>query len=241
MLDSTKINFSQKKLSGKQHTWNSKKWYEEDDGIIIFQHAKEIWVDNIVKNPSNNNKLIKFHENIELFEDKTVQDRKAFYAVDNLGNRIRGFIPPTYGVDYTFKLNINGIKITTTDPSNWIFDYTNGIITFENTPPTGKVTISAYEYVGRTFQQYLDSEFNSVAMGLLGLDTPQYEYIIQHNMGTFDIEVTIYVFDDVDGTKYWKKDVIPLILIDENRVKLQLTEAQPIRFIIKSYEIPDWL
>ena len=37
MLDSTKINFSQKKLSGKQHTWNSKKWYEEDDGIVLFQ------------------------------------------------------------------------------------------------------------------------------------------------------------------------------------------------------------
>jgi hypothetical protein len=36
MLDSTKINFSQKKLSGKQHTWNSKKWYEEDDGIVLF-------------------------------------------------------------------------------------------------------------------------------------------------------------------------------------------------------------
>ena len=51
MLDSTKINFSQKKLSGKQHAWNSKKWYEEDDGIVLFQHAKEIWVDRVNETP----------------------------------------------------------------------------------------------------------------------------------------------------------------------------------------------
>jgi len=242
MLDSTKINYSQKKLSGKQHTWNSKKWYEEEDGIILFQHAKEIWIDRVVETPPNTEtELIRPLMNIDLVEDKTVQGRRSFYAVDGLGKKIKGFIPPSYGINYSVKLTIDGNKIPTTHPSNWIFDYANGVLTFENSPPAGTVKISAYEYIGRTFQQYLDAEFNSIAVGILGIDTPQLEYTIQHNMGSYDIDVIIYVFDEVDGVRYWKKDVVPLILMDENRVKLQLTEAHPIRFIIKSYEMPNWL
>ena len=138
-------------------------------------------------------------------------------------------------------LSINGVKIPTTHSSNWMFDYANGLLTFENTPLTGSITISAYEYIGRTFQQYLDAEFNSIALGILGIDDPQYEYTIQHNMGSYDIDAIIYCFDEVEGTRYWKKDVVPLILLDENRVMIHLTEKQPIRFIIKSYEMPDWL
>jgi len=242
MLDSTKINFSQKKLSGKQHTWNSKKWYEEDDGIILYQHAKDIWVDNIDENPPiDENDIIKPINNLLMQEDKTVQGRRSFFAVDGEGKRIRGFIPPTYGIKYTVKLFINGQKIPSTHNANWMFDYTNGILTFENVPPTGSVNITAYEYVGRSFQQYLDSDFNATSVGILGLDTPQLEYTIQHNMGSYDVDVIIYVFDEVDGINYWKRDVIPLILLDENRVRLQLTEEHPIRFIIRSYETPDWL
>lgn len=242
MLDSTKINFSYKKLSGKQHTWNSKKWYEEDDGIVLFQHAKEIWIDEIPPIPPEvETDLIKPINNIELQEDTTVQGRRSFFAVDGSSERIKGFIPPSYGLKYTVKLFINGQKIPTTHSANWMFDYANGILTFENTPPTGNVSISAYEYVGRSFQQYLDAEFTSIAIGILGLDTPQLEYTIQHNMGSYDVDAIIYVFDEVDGVNYWKKDVVPLILLDENRVRLQLSESKPIRFIIKSYETPDWL
>lgn len=242
MLDITKINFSHKKLSGKQHTWNSKKWYEEDDGVILFQHAKEIWIDKIVENPpTEETDIIKPIIGLELQEDTTVQGRRSFFSIDGEGKRIRGFIPPSYGIKYTVKLYINGQKIPTTHEANWMFDYANGVLTFENTPPVGTVSISLYEYVGRSFQQYLDSEFNAIAIGILGLDTPQYEYTIQHNMGSFDIDAIIYVFDEVDGVNYWKRDVIPLILLDENRVRLQLTESHPIRFIIKSYESPDWL
>lgn len=242
MLDTTKINFSFKKLAGKQHTWNSKKWYEEDDGIVLFQHAKEIWIDRVDSTPpSAETDLIRPIMNLDLVEDKTVQGRRSFYAVDGQGNRIKGFIPPSYGINYSVKLMIDGTKIPTTHSSNWIFDYANGVLTFENTPPDGTVTISAYEYVGRSFQQYLDAEFNSIAVGILGTDTPQLVYTIQHNMGSYDIDAIIYVFDEVDGVNYWKKDVIPLIILDENRVRIQLTEEHPIRFIIKSYETPEWL
>ena len=242
MLDITKINFSQKRLFGKQHTTNLKAFYEEKDSIILYQHAKEIWIDKIEDiPPTTSTDLIKVHNGLELIEDNTVQDRKAFYAVDDEGNRIRGFIPPSYGINYSVNLEINGKKIPSSHPSNWIFDYTNGILIFENTPPIGPIKISAYEYVGRTFAQYLDNENNSVAKGVLGVDSPSLDYTIQHNMATFDIDVTVYVFDEVDGQNYWKKDTIPLMIVDENRVRIQLTEAHPIRFIIKSYETPDWI
>lgn len=242
MLDSTKINFSQKKLAGKQHTWNSKKWFEEDDGIVLFQHAKEIWIDRVSETPpATENDVVRPYNSLEMTEDKTVQGRKSFYATDGDSVRIRGFIPPSYGLQYNVKVFIDGKKIPTVHESNWIFDYANGVLTFEKTPPTGIVTINVYEYIGRSFQQYLDSEFNSIAVGILGADEPQLEYTIQHNMGSYDVDAVVYVFDEVDGVNYWKKDVVPLILLDENRVKLQLTEEHPIRFIIKSFETPDWM
>jgi hypothetical protein len=242
MLDRTKINFSQKKLSGKQHTWNSKKWFEEADGIVLFQHAKEIWIDEINETPPmSETDLVKPIINLTLVEDGTVQGRRSFYTEDSNGERIKGFIPPSYGIKYSVKIFIDDVKIPSAHSSNWIFDYANGVLTFENTPPEGIIKLAAFEYIGRSFQQYLDSEFNSISMGILGSDTPQYEYVIQHNMGSYDVDVILYVFDDVDGVNYWKKDVVPLMLLDENRVKLQLTEKHPIRFIIKSYETPDWL
>lgn len=241
MLDITKINYSQKKLSGKQHTWNTKRWYEEEDGILIFQHAKEIWIDTVSPQaPELETPIITPVKSLVLKEDKTVQGRRSFYAVDSNGLRMRGFIPPSYDISYSVTLKINGILIQTSHSSNWIFDYTNGVLSFENTPPIGSVTIDVYQYTGRTFAQYLDAENNSIAIGILGIDNPEYEYIIQHNMASYDIDTIVYVFDEVSGVNYWKRDTIPMILLDENRVKIQLTEKHPIRFIIKSYDTPSW-
>jgi len=238
MTDITKINYSQKKLVGKQHTWNNKQWFEEEDGIVLYQHAKEIWIDHVPTTPpSSSTNIVRKFTNFTLKEDHTVQNRLSFYAEEN-GERIRGFIPPSYGINYTVKVFVDGNQIPTSHPSQPLFDYTNGILSFENTPPNGDITIIAYQYVARTFSQYLDAEDRSVARGILGADTPKLEYVIQHNMASFDIDITIYVFDEVDGINYWKKDVIPLILMDENRVKIQLTEEHPIRFIVKSYETP---
>lgn len=242
MLDATKINYSQKRLLGKQHSANSKAFYEEEDGVILYQHAKEVWIDTIsVTPPQASNDLIKVYNNLQLVEDTTVQGRKSFYTVDTQGKRMRGFIPPSYGINYNVSIDIAGKKIPSSHSSNWVFDYANGVLTFENTPPVGDVKITVYQYVGRTFAQYLDNENNSVARGVLGLNTPLLDYTIQHNMSTFDIDITIYVYDEVDGVNYWKKDVIPLIILDENRIRLQLTEEHPIRFIIKSYVTPEWI
>ena len=239
MLDATKINYSHKKLVGKQHTWNNKQWFEEADGIVLYQHASEIWIDEISSTPPlNTDSIIRKVSSMALVEDNTVQNRLSFYAED-ANEKMRGFITPSYGIDYSVRVYANGVQIPTSHASQPLFDYTNGVLSFENPPPSGEITIDAYQYVARTFSQYLDTEGKSVARGILGIDTPLYEYVIQHNMASFDVDVIIYVYDEVDGTNYWKKDVVPMILMDENRVKIQLSEAHPIRFIIKSYEITE--
>jgi hypothetical protein len=173
-----------------------------------------------------------------LVEDNTVQNRLAFYAEES-NEKMKGFITPSYGIDYTVKVFADGVQLPTSHPSQPLFDYTNGILSFENTPPSGDITISVYQYIARTFAQYLDTEDRSVAKGILGLDDPQKEYTIQHNMASFDIDITIYVYEEVDGVNYWKKDIVPMILFDENRIKLALSEKHPIRFIVKSYESPE--
>jgi len=239
MTETTKINYSQKKLVGKQHTWNNKQWFEEEDGIILYQHAKEVWIDTVsAVPPLNTNTIIRKISNISLVEDTTVQNRLSFYVEENSG-KMTGFVTPSYGIDYTVKVFANGVQLPTSHPSQPLFDYTNGVLSFEHTPPSGTITIDVFQYIGRTFAQYLDTEDRSVARGILGLDDPQKEYIIQHNMATFDVDITIYVYDEVDGVNYWKKDVVPMILFDENRIKLQLSETLPIRFIVKSYESPE--
>ena len=237
MTDITKINYSQKKLVGKQHTWNNKQWFEEEDGIVLYQHAKEVWIDEVLPTPAQSS-IVRVISGLIMTEDTTVQNRLGFFAEEN-GEKMRGFITPSYGIDYTVNVYANGVKIPTSHASQPLFDYTNGVLSFENTPPSGTITIDVFQYTGRTFAQYLDTEDRSVARGVLGLATPDTEYVIQHNMNSYDVDVIIYVYDEVNGVNYWKRDVVPMILFDENRVKLQLSEAHPIRFIIKSYEAPE--
>lgn len=238
-----KINYSFKKMMAKEHTLSKTEWYDEKDGIVLHQHAKEIWIDEIPTNPADaDTRLVKTYNKIKAVKDATIPGSKVFYIRNEGTNeRLRGFIPNSYGSGYNVKIYINDTYIPFSHSSKPMFDYANGVLTFETTPPAGEVTVDVYQYIGRTFAQYLDDEYNSVARGVLGVETPQLEYVIQHNMASYDIDVIIYVFDEVDGQNYWKKDVIPLIMLDENRVKLQLTEEHPIRFIIKSYVTPEWI
>lgn len=239
MVEATKINYSHKKLVGKQHTWNNKQWFEEEDGIILYQHAREVWIDEVPEQtPTTTTNIVKVISGLELIEDNTVQNGLSFYASE-MNEKIKGFITPSYGIDYSVRVYVDGNQIPTSHVSQPLFDYANGVLSFENAPPVGVVTIDAFQYVARTFSQYLDTEGKTIAKGIMGITDPLFEYVIQHNMNTFDVDVIVYVYDDVDGSKYWKKDVIPLILMDENRVKLQLSEQLPIRFIVKSYENPE--
>jgi len=235
--NNTKINYSYKKLLGKEHTLNSTKWYDESNGIVLYQHAKEIWIDRINAPLDTDERFIKSFNDYELVADG--DNKKLFYVRDENNFRLDGFIPPSYDIGYKIEIKIDDIIITEEHISQPLFDYANGILTFETLPPEGNITITCYQYIGRTFAQYIDSEYNSIAKGIIGLDSPESEYIIQHNMSTFDIDIVLYTYDEVEGTKYWKKDVVPMILVDENRIRLQLSEPQAIRFIIKSYDVPE--
>ena len=232
----SKLDFIFKKFNYKQHTSEEKEWYEEKDGFFIFPTASEIWIDLIPNTPpTKDTKSIKIIKNYKLMPDKS-SNNLSYYVIDENKNRIKNFIKPSYGLEYNIKIYLNGEKLPTAHPSNWIFDYENGILTLEK-EINGELTIDGYVYIGNTLKTYLDHDFNSVAKGILGLDNPQKEYIIQHNLNSYDLDITIYSYEEIEGNKYWKKDVIPFIMLDKNKVKVQLSEETPIKFIIKKYEL----
>lgn len=233
MTDITKLNLAQKKVIGKKHTWNSKKWYEEEDGILTFQHAANIWIDEIPSIPANNG-VLEFFEKKELTKDMTVQNNLSYFVSDTDG-KINGFVPPSYGWDYTVQVYINDIKIPSSHASGWFFDYANGILNFENTPPSGTITISCYRYIGRTLTQFIDTATGgTIGKGVLGLDSPTSEYTIQHNLNSTDILNSIFVLENIDGIDLWKKDIMPFVIVDENRIKIFLSDPAPIKFILQA-------
>jgi len=232
----SKLDYIFKKFYYKEHTDQNKNWYEEKDGFFIFPTASEIWIDLIPETPpTEDTDSIKIIKNYKLIPNPSANNL-SYYVVDENNNRIKNFIKPSYGLGYSIKIYANGEKLPTADPSNWIFDYENGILTLEK-PINKNLTIDGYVYVGNTLKTYLDHEFNSVAKGIIGLDNPQKEYIIQHNLNSYDLSITIYSYEEINGEKYWKKDVIPFIMLDKNRVKVQLSESTPLKFIIKKYEL----
>jgi len=234
----TKVNYTFKKQLNKLHTDNKKEWYEELSGIMTLS-AKEVWIDEIPSNPIDgiNNKIVE-KVSIEMSLDKTVGGNRSWYAEKN-GKRLTQFISPKFGIDYTVSIIINGQKIPTSHISKPLFDYDNGVLTFESNPPkTNKIIVNGYIYKGKILQQYIDYFNNSLAIGVLGLDEPKTSYKIIHNMNTYDLQVSIYTYDDVllrnEIKKYWKIDSVPVALLSDSEILVQLSEPKPIRFIIKS-------
>jgi len=233
MLEKTKINYSQKKLFGKLHTSNTKEWYEELNAPSIINHSKFIWVDEISNIPDS--MVSKLYSQITMVEDITVSGRMSYGIPKNIKNDFAGFIPPTYGIGYSVKIFIDGEIIPTSHYSKPFFDYVNGVLVFENIPPKGIVTIDAYTYIGLTLNTLLEQEQSSIIKGEMGFDEPKSEYIIQHNLGSMYIDLILYYQEQIDDYSVWKKDQIPFILLDENRLKIELSVKSPIKFIIKLY------
>ena len=233
-MEELKVNYSFKKFLNKQHTSNDKEWYEEDDGFVLKIHSNEVWIDSKPENPTTVDYIKKIN-GLKMVMDKTVQNRKAYYMVDENGQRITSLIPPVYGNIYNAKITINNHKIPTSHSSKPMFDYVNGILTFENTPPKGNVYISCYQYVGKILTNFIDEYNNSVSVGVLGLNEPKKSYLIQHNLNSFNIHIDIYLYEKIGDKFYWKKDVVPLIILNENVVKIELSEEKTVRFVIKAY------
>ena len=160
-----KVDFTFKKLKGREETTIDKQWYEEFAGRLLYPHAKDVWVDEIpIPAPQSSTSVVEVYSDLVLTRDITVNYNKAWLACmsqNNLDTRLKNFIPPRYDQSYTARIfEDNGDEIPTAHPSNWVFDYENGILFFENNPADFGIVLpihlKAYRYKGKTLDEVLD-------------------------------------------------------------------------------------
>ena len=158
-----KTDFVWKKIKGRRFTTDEKAWYEEYPGILTYVHYTELWADEIPYPPPNNDTdVVKVYDDLVLTEDTSVSNKRAWLACETPGDtstQLKGFIPPRFGQEYTVRVyeddgaGNKGNEIPTTHPSNWFFDYENGILVFENPPQNYGLTppfhIKVYKYIGK--------------------------------------------------------------------------------------------
>jgi hypothetical protein len=155
MADKTDLSF--KKIVGRQYTSTAKEWYEEHPVKPFNLNGADIWMDDIPAiPPSSTTSGIEVYNTLTLQEDVTVNNEKCWLAENPVGIRIGDFIPPRYGQGYTVRVyDGSNNEILTTDGSGWFFDYTSGILTFDNDPggyghDDSAFKLKVYRYIGQT-------------------------------------------------------------------------------------------
>jgi len=146
-----------KKVVGRQYTTTAKEWYEEYPTPPFNLNAEDVWIDPIPSTPpATTISGITVYNTLTLQEDVTVNGKQCWVAEDPIGTRIGDFIHPRYGQGYSGRLfDGSNSEIPTTDVINWFFDYTTGILTFDDDPgdhgwDNSSFKIKAYRYIGRT-------------------------------------------------------------------------------------------
>jgi len=155
MADKTDLSF--KKIVGRQYTSTAKEWYEEFPVKPFNLDAEDIWIDDIPAiPPTSGTSSIEIYDTLILQENVTVNYEKCWLVEQPIGTQIGNFIPPRYGQGYTVRVyDGSNNEIFTTDGSGWFFDYTNGILTFDNDPSEygwddSAFKIKVYRYIGQT-------------------------------------------------------------------------------------------
>jgi len=178
----SKEDISFKKLNSKRISSDLKSVFQEIGVRSLDIHNDDIKVDIIPSTPPvSDTSVVKLYSGIghTLVEDVTVLNGLTFFATllnsPGLGvtasnpigigatSRLFNWIPDKYdalgtlpGAGYEIKLyDKDGVQVTSTDPSNWYFDYSTGILIFDqDTMSSGTVTarkpfsITGYRYVG---------------------------------------------------------------------------------------------
>ena len=166
LAEVVKVDFSFKKLEGREETTIDKQWYEEFAGRLLYPHSKDVWVEDIpIPAPSSSTSIVKVYDMHNLTRDITVNYNRSWLLCDtenDLGTRVKGLIPPRFDQTYTARIfENNGDEIPTAHPSNWVFDYENGVLFFENNPVNYgiqlPIKIKTYQYRGKTLKDILDS------------------------------------------------------------------------------------
>lgn len=199
----TKVDKTWKNSLDKALTSTKKAYYEEAIGAANILFGDSVWVSDLPTDPSQavTQGLAIQYADLTLTEDVTVEKKQGWLAcavVDNLGTRIRNWIPPKFGVGYNIRLyedngaGSKGTEIFTADNINWLFDYGNGILFLEN-QPTGKTTpfhISGYVYTGLTA--------TSISSGASGLSIDIANQLYLRRDGTNNAIGTVHF--DASGT-----------------------------------------
>jgi hypothetical protein len=251
LLDASKYNYAFKKLLGRLHTSNSKNFYEEKPGIISNVMQGNVWTGEIpAVAPSNDTVAIKVYSGsgmLRLTEDTSVASRQAFLAKATFGDlnsaQLTNFIQPNMGQTYSVRLFIGGTsaanEIPSSHSSNWIFDYDNGVLAFESTPPAGNVYIQVCRYIGPTladlsagFDGLTTQLADAVYKGIAGNTTPATSYTITHNLNSEYVKIVTYVPGELAGE--WIPESFQVILKDNNTIQLNLSEAKKVKYIIES-------
>jgi hypothetical protein len=148
-------DFNFKKILNKRVTSSTKRSYEEIGDYTLNVHADEIWADSIPSTPPlSTTSVVEVRTLQALTQDTTVTGAQAWYATDGLGNRLKDWISDKFdggsSTSYAIKLyDQDNNQIPATDSSNWLFDYSTGILILQNTHSSAtSFKISGYRYVG---------------------------------------------------------------------------------------------
>jgi hypothetical protein len=150
------LDYSFKKLVGREYTTTLKRWYEEQPGFVVFLHRSSVWTDDIpAVPPVSTTSVVRVYDTLTLVRDTSVSNYKSWRAEDPVGTRLYGFIPPRFGQGYNVQLfDATDREIPPTDGSSWMFDYDNGTLTFDNDPASvygwnaSSMKIKSYLYIG---------------------------------------------------------------------------------------------
>jgi hypothetical protein len=160
--DQTQTSIAFKKLISRDYRDTSLQWYEETPGGGFNVHSSDIWADEIPQAPPvATTPVVKCYipgsaGSLKLTLDPAVSNNRGWEAKE-LGQRLRGWIPPKYGQFYTVRLyeddgtgTARGNQIFTTDAMDWFFDCETGYLAVQD-EHSYKVPfwIEGYLYVGR--------------------------------------------------------------------------------------------
>lgn len=145
-----------KRQQSKVQSTIEKRAEEERFSTYDILSTSEIWASEIPEEAAQaeQNGVAKFHNMIQLFEDRTVSRQKGWFASrdGSLEERITDWIPPKFGRIYSARLfDDRGMEIPTSDPIGWKWDYAAGYLTLKSHIHAYKTPfrIMAYQYIGK--------------------------------------------------------------------------------------------
>lgn len=161
--DSQKLDLLWKKIQyGVSQTNPGKSAYEELTRSSDQVRASEIWrEDNLIPAPATFVPGTSEYFERRCVAEPSVTDNSAWVAVDVYANgitpdnRLRDFISPKFDPSYEIRVykdsELTSRIFNSAVETNWVFDYSSGILWFPNVDPTNpieEVYITGWRYVG---------------------------------------------------------------------------------------------